>query len=156
MKMGAFVGTLLLMGLLLFADTQLGSAPPHDQAKLIARGKYLVVDIGGCQDCHSPRDQQGKFIKDKWLQGSELFFKPVFPIPGWTSIAPGIAGLPNWTDRQALAFLTTGIAPEGTEANPPMPRYRYNHADADAVVAYLRSLKPSPQALSHTKSQPKQ
>lgn len=64
----------------------------------------------------------------------------------------GIAGLPNWTDEQAITFLTTGTAPDGTQANPPMPQYRFNRADAKAVVAYLRSLKPAPRPLGHIKA----
>jgi len=141
----------LLCGLFLLTP-RLRSAPPDQKPQQIARGKYLAIDIGGCHDCHTPRDQQGQFIKDNWLDGSELFMKPAFPIPGWTSISPGIAGLPNWTDEQAITFLTTGIAPDGTAANPPMPQYRYNRADAKAVVAYLRSLKPAPKALGHVKA----
>jgi len=154
MRSAAVLGALGLICGLLITTPRLSSAPPDDQTKTVARGKYLAIDIGGCHDCHTPRDQQGQFIKDKWLQGSELFFKPAFPIPGWTSISPGIAGLPNWTDDQAITFLTTGTAPDGTEANPPMPRYRFNRADAKAVVAYLRSLKPAPQPLGHIQAKP--
>ena len=141
---------------LLVPIPQLRSAPPDEKAHQIARGKYLAIDIGSCHDCHTPRDQQGQFIKERWLDGSDLFIKPAFPIPGWTGISPGIAGLPNWTDEQAITFLTTGIAPDGTPANPPMPQYRFNRADARAVVAYLRSLKPAPQPLGHARSHPKQ
>jgi len=151
MHLGRVLGLLCLACALLFLAPRVSSAPPEEKAKLIGRGKYLAVDIGGCQDCHTPRDQQGQFIKEKWLQGSELFIKPAFPIPGWTSISPGIAGLPNWTDEQAITFLTTGIAPDGTEGNPPMPRYRFNRPDAKALVAYLRSLKPAAQPLGHVK-----
>lgn len=154
MKFRAFLGALGLLWALSINSTPVSSAAPDDPAKMIARGKYLAIDIGGCHDCHTPRDQQGQFIKEKWLQGAELFIKPAFPIPGWTSISPGIAGLPNWTDEQAITFLTTGVAPDGTEANPPMPQYRYNRADAKAVVAYLRLLKPGAQPLGHIKPNP--
>jgi mono/diheme cytochrome c family protein len=154
MRLCRALGVLCLALAPLILATRLSSAPPDEKAQHIARGKYLAIDIGGCQDCHTPRDQQGQFIKDKWLQGSELFVKPAFPIPGWTSISPGIAGLPNWTDEQAITFLTTGIAPDGTQGNPPMPRYRYNRTDAKAVVAYLRSLKPALQPLGHAKGTP--
>jgi len=156
MRFAAFVGAIGSICAVLIITTRLSSAPPDDQAKMVARGKYLAIDIGGCQDCHSPRDQQGQFIKDKWLQGAELFFKPAFPIPGWTSISPGIAGLPNWTDEQAITFLTSGVAPDGTQANPPMPQYRFNRADAKAIVVYLRSLKSAAQPLGHAKSTPRQ
>lgn len=113
---------------------------------LVARGKYLVEDTGACQDCHSPRDQKGEFVKDKWLQGSPLFVKPAMPIPGWVDKAPNIAGLPGWTDRQAIKFFMTGLAYNDLPAGPPMPQFRFNRADATAVVAYLRSLKPAPGA----------
>ena len=156
MRFAAMLAVLGSMFAVLIITTRLSSAPPADQPKMVARGKYLAIDIGGCHDCHTPRDQQGQFMKDKWLQGSELFVKPAFPIPGWTSISPGIAGLPNWTDEQAITFLSSGVAPDGTQANPPMPQYRYNRDDAKAVVVYLRSLKPAAQPLGHTKGKPSQ
>ena len=143
---------LSVMCVLLVLMPQLRSAPPDEKARQIARGKYLAIDIGGCHDCHTPRDQQGQFIQEKWLDGCELFIKPAFSIPGWTGSSPGIAGLPNWTDEQAITFLTTGIAPDGTPANPPMPQYRFSRSDARMVVAYLRSLKPAPQPLGHGKT----
>lgn len=152
MKGRALIGTLGFLCAVFIIATPLGSAPPDDQAKVIARGRYLVVDIGLCQDCHTPRDQQGKFVAEKWLQGAELIFQPIVPIPGWTAMSPDIAGLPNWTEEQAIKFLSTGVAPDGSRANPPMPEYRYNRTDARAVVAYLRSLKPGTQPLGHTKA----
>jgi len=93
---------------------------------------------------HSTRSAR-TIIQYKWLQGSELFIKPAFPIPGWTSISPGIGGLPNWTDEQAIKFLTNGIAPDGAQA--------FNRAHAQAVVAYLRSLKTHASTLEPHKKQ---
>ena len=151
MRPCAFLGALAASCALLLAATQFSSATPDEQAKMITRGKYLAIDIGSCHDCHTPRDQQGQFIKEKWLAGSELFIKPAFPIPGWTGTSPGIAGLRNWTDGQAIRFLTTGIAPDGTRAGPPMPQYRFSRADARMVVIYLRSLKQAPEPLGHVK-----
>jgi hypothetical protein len=34
-----------------------------------------------------------------------------------------------------------GITADGRQPNPPMPRFRMNRADAEAVVGYLKSLK---------------
>jgi mono/diheme cytochrome c family protein len=148
MRFGLSLGACTVVCALLALTPRLFSAPPDEKARQIACGKYLAIGIGGCQDCHTPRDQQGQF-PDKWLHGSALFMlKPAFPIPGWTSQAPGIAGLPNSTD-QAITFLTTGVAPDGTQASPPMPQHRFNRSDAKAVVAYLRSLKAAPQPLGH-------
>ncbi len=110
-------------------------------AATLARGKYLVNNVGLCGDCHTPFDRKGQPIKSKTLQGSVLMFKPTVPIPGWMEAAPGIAGL-NWTDEEAITFFTTGKRPNGTMTAPPMPQFRFNKADAAAVTAYLKSLKP--------------
>jgi hypothetical protein len=104
------------------------------------RGKYLATQTGLCQDCHSPRDQQGQYVQEKWLQGAPIMFTPSIEIP-WAGTAPPIAGLEGWTDEQAIKFLTTGIDKDGKHPRPPMPEYRFNRTDATDVVAYLRSLK---------------
>src|SRR5512146_2791193 len=106
------------------------SNPPGDAAAKIARGRYLVEKVGVCYDCHSPRDQKGQFVRQQWLQGAPIVFKPTVPIPNWAEKAPKIAGLPGWTEADAVRFLTTGIAYNGLPANPPMPPYRFSRADA--------------------------
>ncbi len=109
----------------------------------IARGKYLVENVGMCADCHSPRNQNGEFVKEQWLGGSPLFFKPTVPIPNWMEVAPAIAGLPGWSEKDAITLLSTGKSLNGRVLNPPMPPVRFSQADATAVVAYLKSLKPN-------------
>jgi hypothetical protein len=39
-----------------------------------------------------------------------------------------------------VKLLTTGIWTTGTQLRPPMPQFRMNRADAEAVVAYLKSV----------------
>jgi len=34
------------------------------------RGNYLATQTGLCQDCHSPRDEKGQYVQEKWLQGA--------------------------------------------------------------------------------------
>jgi mono/diheme cytochrome c family protein len=108
----------------------------------IARGEYLVKAIGQCADCHTPFTPMGTFVMDKWLQGKKLEFAPLIPIPIWADTSPNIAGLPGWNTEKAVQFFMTGLAPNGQPARPPMPTYKMNRADAEAVVAYLQSLKP--------------
>jgi mono/diheme cytochrome c family protein len=112
-----------------------------DPAAKLARGKYLVENVGMCADCHTPRGPGGVFDQSRWLQGSVLGFAPTVPMPAWAEAAPPIAGLPAYTDEQALAFLTTGKTISGQPLRPPMPPYRFNTEDAEAVLVYLRSLK---------------
>ncbi len=128
--------------LFLLIVTSLTAAPPSSAAK-IERGKYLVENVGMCGDCHTPHNEKGEPIQDKTLQGSVLPFKPIVPIPVWADKTPKIAGLPGWKDEDAVKFLMTGIAYNDLPGRPPMPQYRFNQADASAIVAYLRSLAPT-------------
>ena len=124
-----------------------GSAAPNggkDQAQ-IKRGEYLVKAIGQCGDCHTPFTPTGGFVMDKWLQGKKLEFAPLIPMPIWAAASPNIAGLEGWDTDKAVQFFMTGLAPNGQPARPPMPQYKMNRADAEAVVAYLQSLKTSGQ-----------
>ena len=120
------------------------SAKPHsDKAALVARGKYLVEGIGMCGDCHTPHTEKGEPIKEQWLKGSPLDFKPTAPVPNWADKSVNIAGLPGWEVEDAIKFPMTGSVPNGVPARPPMPQYRYNRQDAAAIVAYLKSLAPA-------------
>jgi hypothetical protein len=119
-------------------------ARPHtNSAALLARGKYLVEDVGMCGDCHTPRNDKGEFVKERWLQGTTLDFKPTAPVPVWADKTPNIAGLPGWEKDAAIRFLMTGIGYNGLPGRPPMPRFRFNVQDAQAMVAYLKSLAPA-------------
>lgn len=118
-----------------------GSLSAAESDAIIAKGRHLVENVGLCQDCHSPRNPDGAFDRTKWLTGSPLGFKPLMEMP-WAPVAPGIAGLPKFTDAQAVTFLTTGKLPDGTSPKPPMPEYRFTRAEAQAVVAYLRTVAP--------------
>lgn len=137
-----FVGHFLFPRPLAQTAEQRNSAPTADasSAALIERGKYLVERVAMCIDCHSPRTPTGEFDQKRWLQGSVLDFAPRHPIPNWTDVAPAIAGLPGYTEEEAIRLLETGIAPNGKPLRPPMPPYRMNREDARAVVAYLKSL----------------
>jgi mono/diheme cytochrome c family protein len=118
---------------------------PAQAASPLERGKYLTESVGTCYDCHSPRLPTGEPDKARWLQGAPLGFAPVQPVPGWVGAAPAIAGMPaGWSEEQLVTFLETGQKPGGALAGPPMPVFRFNHEDAEAVAAYLRTLPPAP------------
>lgn len=104
-----------------------------------------------CGDCHTPHNEKGEPIREKWLKGSPLPFKPTVPMPVWADKSPNIAGLPGWEDKDAVKFLMTGIAYNDLPGRPPMPQYRFNKEDATAIVAYLRSLTPGTVTVQSTK-----
>jgi mono/diheme cytochrome c family protein len=108
----------------------------------VAHGKYLVERVGMCGECHTPHHEDGEAIQEQWLQGAPIAFKPIVPMPEWADQAPSIAGLPGWTKEAAIKFLMTGVSAQGLPARPPMPQFRLNPSDAEAVVEYLKSLPP--------------
>ena len=137
------VAVAVAAGLCLMIVSQGLAAPDASKKQAqIARGEYLVKAIGQCADCHTPMTATGAFVMDKWLQGKKLEFAPLIPIPIWADTSPNIAGLPGWDTEKAVQLFMTGLAPNGQPARPPMPTYKMNRADAEAVVAYLQSLKP--------------
>ena len=141
-KIPSLVLGLALAGLGVTTLTAADPASPSVKPSQLQRGRYLVQQTSLCGDCHTPFDDHGQPIAAKALMGAGLSFKPLAPIPDWASYAPPIAGLPGFTDEQAIIFLTSGKDSAGKFARPPMPRFRFNQADAEAIVAYLRSLAP--------------
>jgi mono/diheme cytochrome c family protein len=108
-------------------------------AQLVERGDYLVNSVVLCGDCHTPRDQNMAPIEARKLQGSPV--PPMSPQDMFATTAPPIAGIPaHFTQDQFIAFLQTGVRPDGSHPRPPMPPYRLNDADARAVTAYIASL----------------
>jgi hypothetical protein len=142
MKKAIFVLITLAMLLVpIFADQK--DKTHTASAASLTHGKYLVENIGMCGDCHTAHDEKGEPIKEQWLTGTTLPFKPTIPMPVWADKSVNIAGLPGWEKDAAIKFLMTGIAYNGLPARPPMPQYRYNQQDAEAIVAYLKSLQPA-------------
>jgi len=138
------IGSIILVAAVFFLVINVGTsfaAPPASAAK-IARGKYLVEGVAMCGDCHSPHNEKGEPIRGKELRGATLMFKPSVPMPVWADKAPNIAGLRGWEEQDAVKFLMTGIAYNDLPARPPMSQFRFNKEDAEAVVAYLKSLSP--------------
>ncbi|MHB8525791.1 MAG: c-type cytochrome [Candidatus Acidiferrales bacterium] len=106
----------------------------------ISRGRYLVEEVAKCGECHTPRDENGNLDSARWLQGATIWIKPVHPTQNWAEWAPRLAGLPEFSDAQAEQVLEHGVGPNGAPIRPPMHIYHLKHADADAIIAYLRSL----------------
>jgi mono/diheme cytochrome c family protein len=115
-------------------------APAANQSQ-IDRGKYLVENVGMCEECHTPRDASGNLDESRRLQGAAIWIMPVHPMTNWAMRAPALAGLPGFTDAEAEAVLEQGIGPNGLPIQPPMHVYHMNATDAQAIISYLRSLR---------------
>ncbi len=116
-----------------------GAAAAGGQSQ-IEHGKYIVESVAMCELCHTPRDAEGNPDHQHGLGGGPTQLRPAYPAPYWTQIEPRIAGRPPGTDADFIKLLTTGIARTGRPPNPPMPPFRMTRADAEAVLAYLKSL----------------
>ena len=126
------------------ATTKTEPAAAPDPAATVARGKYLVDNIGLCGDCHTQRLPTGMLDSAHYLEGATLVFKPSNPQP-WAPTTPALAGLPKGYDEaQFVRFLQTNVKPDGSRPLPPMPEYKLSEEDATAIAAYLKGLPPAP------------
>ena len=110
----------------------------------VKRGLYLV-NLGGCNDCHTPGSFLGKRDTSRTLAGSDVGFA----IPGMgVFVGPNLTpdketGLGNWTNEQIVAAIRTGHRPDGRVLAPVMPYNDFaslTKDDALAIAAYLKSL----------------
>jgi mono/diheme cytochrome c family protein len=120
------------------ADQKQSASPANNG--MVARGKYIVESLSVCSQCHTPRDSAGNYDSERWLQGGEVWLQPPQPNPDWPQRAPRIAGNPPGTDEELITLLTTGIWRDGKRLRPPMPQFRMSREDAQAVIAYLKTL----------------
>jgi mono/diheme cytochrome c family protein len=117
------------------------------------RGKYLVDVVIACPECHTPRGAMGVFLPGRYLSGDST------PAPNCTfasanrmeclyprNLTNHETGLKNRTDAEIKKMIQEGKRPTATgeEAlHPVMPYYNLKNltdADADAIVAYLRTV----------------
>jgi len=124
-------------------DLKVASSP-----ELVARGEYLALHVNVCIDCHSTRDWSrfsGPIVPGTEGQGGQRFDQSM-GLPGALyaqNITPAAIG--SWTDGELLRAFTTGVSRDGRPMFPLMPYLSYGKmdpSDAQAVVAYLRGLKP--------------
>jgi mono/diheme cytochrome c family protein len=105
------------------------------------RGDYLVNSILNCGGCHTPRGPAGA---DRPFAGGNVFETPAFKVYTSNLTPDKETGLGNWTADQIKNAIMKGVRPDGTVL-AVMPTAYYTvltPRDADAIVAYLRSLKP--------------
>jgi mono/diheme cytochrome c family protein len=110
----------------------------------VARGKYIVEDVAVCSQCHTPRDASGNLDRSRWLQGGQVPYQSSRPDMDWPILAPRIGGTLPANDADMVKLLTTGIWTNGNHLRLPMPQFRLDRSDAEAVVAYLKTVNPQP------------
>lgn len=120
------------------------AAPPALTGEaLVQRGDYLVNGVVLCGDCHTPRLETMAPDMSRVLHGADIGESG--PPEIFATYAPALAGRPaGYGEAQFVAFLQTGVRPDGSQPRPPMPPYRLNEEDARAVDAYIASLPAAP------------
>lgn len=128
-----------------YAQTASPPAPPSPKGLTLVggdviRGKYLVEDVAQCGRCHTPVAKTGERDRFRKLQGGPLDFSPTVAPLNWAMSAPRIAGKPPGTDEEFVRLMMTGISRTGAPLRRPMPQFHMTQADAEAVLAYLKSI----------------
>jgi len=122
------------------------TAPPKTDK--VAYGAYLAGPISHCLDCHTPFASPGKLDLTRLGAGGRELHAPGSDTVHVISrnITPDPEdGIGKWSDADIKRAITTGVRPDGTKLVPIMAFAWYAKiapADLDALVAYLRSMKP--------------
>jgi mono/diheme cytochrome c family protein len=110
----------------------------------IERGGYLVNTIMTCNNCHTPMGPNGPQF-DKALSGGLTFDEPPFKVTASNITPDRETGIGAWSDADIKRALRTGVRPNGSPLAAIMPSGFYGiitDSDMDAIVAFLRSVKP--------------
>jgi mono/diheme cytochrome c family protein len=116
----------------------------HAQSDLVKRGDYLVNGILTCGNCHSPKGPQGD-IPGKLFSGGLSWDEPPFKVTAPNITQDKDTGIGKWSDADIKNLLRTGLLPNGVHIAMIMPTGFYHimtERDLNAVVAYLRTIKP--------------
>ena len=145
--------TLIVATVAIGSLTSSAAVTEQKDAKLsaeAARGKY-VVQIAGCNDCHTPgyTSSAGKVEEKLWLTGDQLGWRG----PWGTTYASNLRLLVK--DMSADQFVKLARS----EVPPPMPWFNLRamtDRDVKAIYAYLKHLgaagQPAPQYLPADKT----
>jgi mono/diheme cytochrome c family protein len=110
----------------------------------VERGSYLVNTIMTCGNCHSPKGPP-EAVAGKDFAGGLRFDEPPFDVTAPNITQDKETGIGAWSDADIKKLLRTGIRPNGTPIASVMPTGFYEiitDGDMDAIVAYLRTVKP--------------
>jgi mono/diheme cytochrome c family protein len=131
--------------------TMVADAQGADQR--LERGRYLMSSLAACGNCHTPRGPDGASQFERELSGGP----PVKDAP-FDAYPPNItpdtkSGVGRWTAVQLKRAIREGLRPDGSLIGPPMPFGFYRgmaDADLEAIVAYLRQVKPVDSQAPHS------
>jgi mono/diheme cytochrome c family protein len=108
-------------------------------------GHYMATGLGHCMDCHTPMEK-GRNDMSRLGAGGNTFAAPGGGLIISANLTPGNPdGVAGWTDAQVTSAITDGTRPDGRPLVKLMAFEWYkniNKDDMDALVAFIRTLKP--------------
>jgi len=117
---------------------------PADASEQVKHGWYLVR-LAGCNDCHTPADENGNAKTDMMFGGGFRFTGPWGDVVS-PNITTDPSGISHYDAAMFIKTIRTGRASGGVrDLNPLMPfSYFRNMTDDDlkAIFAYLQTVKP--------------
>src|SRR5262245_16648489 len=129
---------ILLAAALLVSTAAFAQAP-------VERGKYLVNTIMTCQNCHTPKGERGAPIFERDLSSGLSWDEPPLKVTASNITQDTADGIGNWSADDIKQALQKGVRPNGVRLAAIMPSDFYEiltHFDLNAIVAYLRTVKP--------------
>ncbi|MBM3528915.1 MAG: cytochrome c [Alphaproteobacteria bacterium] len=114
------------------------------QSAAVKRGDYLANGVMTCANCHTPKGPPAA-VAGKDYSGGLSWDTPTFAVTAPNITSEKETGIGGWTAAQIKKALIDGVRPNGVPLAPIMPSGFYailTPSDADALVAYMQSLKP--------------
>jgi mono/diheme cytochrome c family protein len=137
--------TLAAVGGVALGARSTGTSTQPSKKVLQQRGRYLTT-LMGCNDCHTPGTFYGSPDFKRQLSGSELGWKGPWGVSYPRNLTPDMdTGLGKWSEHDIMNALRTGMRPDHSVLQPPMPWPNYatmTDEDALAIATFLKSLPP--------------
>jgi mono/diheme cytochrome c family protein len=133
----------MIRGILAVVVLAVTAASASAQADL-QRGDYLVNTIMTCGNCHTPKGPPAA-IAGKDFSGGLSWDEPPFKVTAPNITQDRDTSIGNWSFDDIKKLLRTGQRPSGVQIATVMPIGFYKivtDRDMNAIVAYVRTLKP--------------
>jgi hypothetical protein len=118
------------------------SVPSPDVSDPVKRGRFLV-NLIGCEDCHTPVDNHHVPIAGMEFSGGQVFHAP-WGMVASSNLTPDPSGIPYYDEAMFIKAMRTGDV-GARELNKTMPwsaLRTMTDEDLAAIFAYLKTLKP--------------
>jgi len=134
-ELAGWLSSWMMAGWNLLADV-IQASPPGETDPVVARGAYLVRNLGHCGECHTPRNGLGIPDLNREFAGTEMGKHKIEAI--------NAAALAGWSGEDIKMVLFLGILPDGEFVGGEMAKVvdhntsRLTDTDRSAIAAFLK------------------